>query len=237
MNKQQESRRGTWQLLVPIFLFLIVSLGVIAITILKYQHGTPISEGEQTLISISLFIVLGLVILKLGLSATTAATIVLGGAYTYLFFSYGSGVLLAIGKLIGIHFTAANYFIVFWLFLWVGGAIVSAIPQILTGNIEAVIIVMALFSGIGLIYTVIDNLGFGPPCAGKFSPYAGMNICELPPTAYASDCFLGCYLSERLGVSPYSSTGSALIYGSETIFFAGLGILLLLIPKAFGGKR
>lgn len=211
----------------PFVILFIIALAATVFTVYQAQHGVYYSQSTLNIFTIALVTVFGFSLMRTGFALPTVLTLTLGILYTYMFFNYGSTLLLTISKFVGIHFTAANYFLVWWIALWVGGAIIAGFPFIMVGEFKAVIAIVLLWVGLGLIYTFIDNVGFGPPCAGPKSPFMGQSICELPATNYAIDCALGCYGAERLGVDPYSSTGTFLVYASLSIITLAFGAMLL----------
>lgn len=150
-------------------------------------------------------------------------SLVLGLGWAFLFFTYGQKILVDIWPTA----TASTFFIAYFVLFWGGSALIAIIPLLSDGHKHDALKVFKLFLALGLIYIMIDNIGFGPPAVGPNSPYIGKDLCALNPTFYAEDVAMGCYGVQKFGIDPFGQTASFLVYiiYSLIIFWAGMRLI------------
>ena len=159
---------------------------------------------------------------KVGWERRHVLSLVLGFGWAFTFFTYGQ-------KVVTTYWPSANattFFIAYFLVLWGGAALIATLPFWFNGHKQHAKRIITLFLVMGLLFIVVDNIGFGPPAVGPNSPYIGKDICALDPTFYAEDVFMGCII-QKLGVDPYGNTATFLVYVvfSFLLFVASLRLV------------
>lgn len=148
---------------------------------------------------------------------------IFGFVFVFEFSSKGQSLLTPVFP----DITAASLWVISFIFIYIGAAIISTIPLALHNfkkEKRKIINIFKLFIVLGLVYTAIDNFTMGPFAVGPHSPYMNKSLCSLDATYYSEDVFFGCLL-EKVGISPYSDLADFLtynIYSSFLIFVAGI---------------
>ena len=180
------------------------------------------------IINVLLAVAFGFFLLRMGWKKRHILSIILGFIFVFEFASNGAALLLPIFP----HINASSFYLIAFFVIYIGGAVVSAIPLALHNfkkEKKKIIKIFKLFLVLGLVYTALDNFTMGPFAAGPHSPYIGQSLCSLDATYYSEDVFFGCVL-EKLHVNPFTNTAAFLTYNVYTLF------LLVLAGAIIGFK-
>jgi len=152
---------------------------------------------------------------------------VLSILFVYLFSEYGYQLLSPIWK----GANAADFWLIVFFVIYVGGAIIGTLPFIIDGiqkgEKKKLWNIFKFWIVLGLIYVAVDNVTMGPFAVGLNSPYISYgSLCHLNPTFYAEDVWAGC-IYERFGGNPFGSQANFLVYVVFTMLLALIAILIV----------
>ena len=154
---------------------------------------------------------------------------VLGVAWGYFFFQYGSGFMASYFPSVD----AGDFFVLVFLATYVGSGFLATLPFLEHGDIVKARRVFVLMLGTGFGFTALDNALFGPNAVGPTSPYVSYGtLIGLPVNLFAEDVTIGKWLEIYGRINPFTAEAVFWCYTVGSMLM--LLIATVLVAHAYG---